>query len=300
MTSETDARASRPAAAGRPDAGPVVEVHDAAVRVGGRTIWSQVNVTVAPGQFTAILGPNGAGKSTLLKVLLGMLPLASGSVRVLGAPPGVRRDAIGYLPQHRQLETAARIRAREIVRLGLTGAHWGVPLPLVRRATRRDESRRVDEVIAMVGADAYALRPFGELSGGEQQRILIAQAVVRRPGLLILDEPLDSLDLPNQAAVVGLIREVCTRERVAALLVAHDVNPLLPALDEVVYLANGHAFQGPVHDVITTERLSALFGVPIEVLTTRDGRLVVVGQPEAPHHHGHRHVHADHADHDHA
>jgi len=283
----------------RADPDRVVDVRDATVRVGGRTIWSEVNVTLARGEFTAILGPNGAGKSTLLKVLLGMLPLAAGSAHVLGAAPGVRRAEIGYLPQHRQLETAARIRAREIVRLGLTGAQWGVPLPLVRRAARRAESRRVDEVIDLVGAAGYAQRAFGELSGGEQQRILIAQALVRRPGLLILDEPLDSLDLPNQAAVVGLIRQVCTRERVGALLVAHDVNPLLPALDRVVYIANGHAFQGPVRSVITTERLSALFGVPIEVLTTRDGRLVVVGQPEAPHHHGHRHEHADHADPEH-
>lgn len=290
----TDARRVDRAAARAAGGPPVVEVHEAAVRVGSRTIWSGVNLRLAPGEFTAILGPNGAGKSTLLKVLLGMLPLSSGTAQVLGAPPGVRRDEIGYLPQHRMLELAARIRAREIVRLGLTGAHWGVPLPWVRRATRRAESRRVDEVIELVGAEAYADRPFGNLSGGEQQRILIAQAIVRRPGLLILDEPLDSLDLPNQAAVVGLIREVCSHERVAALLVAHDVNPLLPALDQVMYIANGHASQGPVRSVITTENLSALFGVAIEVLTTRDGRLVVVGQPEAPHHHGHRHDHAEH------
>jgi len=289
-----NAQGHRSEAGDASDGGPVVEVRDATVRVGGRTIWSELDMTLAPGEFTAILGPNGAGKSTLLKALLGILPLAAGTARVLGAPPGNRRDQIGYLPQHRQLETAARIRARDIVRLGLTGSHWGVPLPFVRREVRRDEARRVDDAVELVGAEAYADRPFGELSGGEQQRILIAQAVVRRPGLLILDEPLDSLDLPNQAAVVALIREVCSRRNVAALLVAHDVNPLLPALDQVVYIANGHAFQGPVQTVITTESLTALFGVPIEVLTTRDGRRVVVGQPEAPHHHGHRHDHADH------
>ncbi len=275
-------------------ASPVVDVRAATVRVGGRTIWSDLDLTIAQGEFTAILGPNGAGKSTLLKVLLGMLPLAKGTVAVLGAPAGDRRDQIGYLPQHRQLEAAARIRAREIVRLGLDGPRWGFPVPGINRTRHHLESRRVDEVIDLVGAQGYAQRPFGELSGGEQQRILIAQAVVRKPGLLILDEPLDGLDLPNQAAVVGLIREVCTRQQVAALLVAHDVNPLLPALDEVLYIANGRGFQGPVRSVITTENLSALFGVEIEVLTARDGRLVVVGQPEAPHHHGHRHSERDH------
>jgi zinc/manganese transport system ATP-binding protein len=273
---------------------PVVEVRDAAVRLGGRTIWSDVSLRIEAGEFAAILGPNGAGKSTLLKVLVGVLPLAAGSVFVLGAPPGERRDAVGYLPQHRDLGAAGRIQGRELVRLGLTGTRWGVPVPLIGRGQRREENRRIDEVLELVGATPYAGRAFGELSGGEQQRLLIAQAVIREPSLLILDEPLDSLDLPNQASVVRLVREVCNARKVAAVLVAHDVNPLLPALDHVVYVANGRAFQGPVREVITTENLSALFGVPIEVLTTRDGRLVVVGQPEAPHHHGHRHDHDGH------
>ena len=287
MTRSGDHRS--PAEAAESD--PVVVVRGGAVRIGSRTIWSDVDIRVERGQFAAILGPNGAGKSTLLKVLLGLLPLSEGTATVLGTTPGSASDRIGYLPQHRDLAAAGRIRAREIVRLGLTGDHWGMPLPLVRRATRRAESRRVAEVIELVGGSSYADRPFAELSGGEQQRILIAQAVIRKPDLLILDEPLDSLDLPNQAAVVRLIREVCSAQKVAALLVAHDVNPLLPALDHVVYIANGHAYEGPVSEVITTENLSSLFGVPIEVLTTRDGRLVVVGHPEAPHHHGHRHDH---------
>jgi zinc/manganese transport system ATP-binding protein len=148
----------------------------------------------------------------------------------------------------------------------------------------------VHEVIELVGAGDYAARPIGELSGGEQQRLLIAAALVRRPELLILDEPLDSLDLPNQAAVTALVRRVCSAEQVAVLLVAHDVNPLLGYLDRVVYLGGGRALVGGVEEVITAPGLSALYGAPIEVLRTSDGRLVVVGQPEAPHHHGHRHL----------
>ena len=146
------------------------------------------------------------------------------------------------------------------------------------------------EVIDLVGAREYARRPIGELSGGEQQRLLIAQALVRRPGLLILDEPLDSLDLPNQATIAALVRRVCTTEQVAVLLVAHDVNPLLGYLDGVVYMAAGRAVSGPVAEVITSQKLSELYGVQIEVLEARDGRLVVVGAPEAPHYHGHRHA----------
>jgi len=153
----------------------------------------------------------------------------------------------------------------------------------------------------LVGAREYADRPIGELSGGEQQRLLIAQALVRRPKLLLLDEPLDSLDLPNQAVVAALVHEICKGEGVAVLLVAHDVNPLLPYLDRVVYLAGGHAVAGPVEQVITGETLTGLYGLPVEVLKASDGRLVVVGQPEAPahHHDRHSHDHDGHGDHGH-
>jgi zinc/manganese transport system ATP-binding protein len=147
----------------------------------------------------------------------------------------------------------------------------------------------VHEAIELVGASAYACRAIGELSGGEQQRLLIAQALVRRPQLLILDEPLDSLDLPNQASVAALLHRICTSEGVSVLLVAHDVNPLLAYLDQVIYMAGGRARSGTVEEVITSVTLSDLYGARVEVLRTTDGRLVVVGQPEAPHHHGHRH-----------
>jgi zinc/manganese transport system ATP-binding protein len=150
----------------------------------------------------------------------------------------------------------------------------------------------VHEVIELVGATAYAERPIGEVSGGEQQRLLIAQALARHPQLLILDEPLDSLDLPSQAGVAALVSRIARTQGVAVLLVAHDVNPLLGYLDRVVYLAGGRAVAGPVREVINAATLSDLYGVPVEVLTAADGRLVVVGSPEAPHHHGHRHDHA--------
>ncbi len=147
-------------------------------------------------------------------------------------------------------------------------------------------------MIELVGAGAYATRPIGELSGGEQQRLLIAQALVQRPRLLLLDEPLDTLDLPNQAAVAALVARICREEGVAVLLVAHDVNPLLSYLDRVVYLAGGRAIAGTVGEVIDTQTLTRLYGVPVEVLEAKDGRLVVVGQPEPPAHHHDRHEHS--------
>jgi zinc/manganese transport system ATP-binding protein len=278
----------------RPNAtGPAIELADASVRVGGRTIWGHVSMATARGDFVALLGANGSGKSTLLKVLLGALPLASGRVSVLGASPGAANREIGYLPQRRSFDQSTRLRGVDIVRMGLDGDRWGVPLALPwgqPAARRRAARRQVAAVIELVGAGAYAERPIGQCSGGEQQRLLIAQALVRRPQLLLLDEPLDSLDLPNQASVAALVHEIRREADVTVLLVAHDVNPLLPYLDRVVYLAGGHAVEGPVQEVITSETLSGLHGVPVEVLRASDGRLVVVGQPEAPAHHHDRHA----------
>jgi zinc/manganese transport system ATP-binding protein len=273
-------------------AAPAIYLSDGRAAIGGRTIWGGLELRVGRGEFVALLGANGAGKSTLLKALLGLLPLAGGTVSVLGRAPGEAGSAIGYLPQRRAFDASTRMRGRDIVQLGLDGDRWGLPLPVPwgrlgrRRRARRE---RVREVIELVGAGAYAARPIGELSGGEQQRLLIAQALVRRPQLLLLDEPLDSLDLQNQAAVAALIAQICREHGVAVLLVAHDVNPLLPYLDRVAYLARGRAAEGAVEHVITGATLSELYGVPIEVLRASDGRLVVVGQPEAPAHHHDRH-----------
>jgi zinc/manganese transport system ATP-binding protein len=275
------------------DGAPAVRLDSAHVRMGGREILGDVSLTIEPGEFVAVLGPNGAGKSTLMRAILGLVPLSSGTVDVLGTTPQRARPSVGYLPQRQSFDRQTRVRGVDLVGLGLDGTRWGVPLALTANARRRRdaERERVSQVIELVGSGAYATRALGELSGGEQQRLLIAAALVRRPRLLILDEPLDSLDLPNQAAVAGLVRRISSAEDVAVLLVAHDVNPLLGYLDRVVYLAAGRALAGEVEDVITAPKLSALYGTQIEVLRTRDGRLVVVGQPEAPHHHGHRHEH---------
>jgi zinc/manganese transport system ATP-binding protein len=272
---------------------PAVELAGAAVRVGGTEILTGVDLAVGPGEFIAVLGPNGAGKSTLMRAILGLLPLAGGTATVLGTTPAQARPRIGYLPQRHGFDRSTRIRGLDFVQLGLDGTRWGPPFPVTprARARRADERRRLNDAIAMVGASAYAHRPIGELSGGEQQRLLIAQALVRRPELLILDEPLDGLDIPNQVSVAALLRQISTAERVAVLLVAHDVNPLLGAVDRVLYLARGRAVIGAVDEVIVPTTLSTLYGAPIEVLRTHDGRLVVVGSPEAPHHHGERHPH---------
>ncbi|WP_433891247.1 metal ABC transporter ATP-binding protein [Streptomyces sp. CA-111067] len=273
---------------------PLITLHDASVRVGGRTLWAGVELAVGAGEFVAVLGPNGVGKSTLVKMLLGVLPAATGEVRVLGAEPGRSGHRVGYLPQRRSFDASLRMRGTDIVRLGWDGDRWGIPVPRVGRGRavggRRAADQRIADVIELVGAAAYANRPIGQCSGGEQQRLLIAQALVRRPELLLLDEPLDSLDLPNQAAVAALIGRICREEGVTVVMVAHDVNPILSRLDRVVYLAEGGAVSGTPAEVITGPILSRLYGTPVEVLHTSDGRLVVVGQPEAPARHADRHA----------
>jgi zinc/manganese transport system ATP-binding protein len=278
-----------------PPVAPVIRLRGAEVRLAHHTVWRDVDLEVGGGQFVAILGPNGVGKSTLLKAVLGLVPLAAGTAEVLGRPAGEANHEIGYLPQRRSFDPSLRIRGVDIVRLGLDGDRWGVPRP--GRASR-DARRRVAELLDLVGATAYARRPIGQCSGGEQQRLLIAQALARKPALLLLDEPLDSLDLPNQASVAALVARICRDEGVTVLIVAHDVNPILGYLDHVVYLGGGGAITGVPEEVINSENLTRLYGAPIEVLRTSTGRIVVVGQPEAPTYHPdlarHDHPHAGH------
>ena len=266
----------------RAGANPTLELQGAAVRLGQRVLWSGVDLALDAGRFMAVLGPNGVGKTTLIKVVLGLLPYSAGTVTVLGKPPGQENHRIGYLPQRRRFDPGLRVRGVDLVRLGLEGDRWGVPLPGARffHGESRVREAHVRDVIELVGASAYATRPIGQVSGGEQQRLLIAQALVRDPALLLLDEPLDGLDLPSQASVTALVSRICREQRIAVLMVAHDVNPLLPYLDSVAYVGEGHIVSGTPDEVVTSDTLSRLYGTCIEVVRTASGGLAVLGQPQ--------------------
>ncbi|GAA4962387.1 metal ABC transporter ATP-binding protein [Kineococcus glutinatus] len=256
-----------------------VSVRGATLRYGERTVWRDLDLDVAPGEFVAVLGANGAGKTSLLRVLLGQQALAAGTAAVAGRP--VRRGGrgIGYVPQQKGLDPTTPLRARDFVRLGIDGHRWGPWLPSASAA------RRVDGALAAVGATGYARTPVGTLSGGEQQRLRIAQALVSEPALLLCDEPLLSLDLHQQRVVSELLDASRRRTGAAVLFVTHDVNPVLPHVDRVLYLAGGRFRIGPPEEVMTTAVLSDLYGSPVEVLRSGDRLLVVGGAAPSEHPH---------------
>lgn len=255
----------------RASAQPVLSLRDVDVRLGGRTVLRGVSVDVAPGEFVGVIGANGAGKTTLLRVILGLTPIDAGRVEVLGTPIRRGNRAIGYVPQKMQIDPDTPLRGRDLVALGLDGERWGLPLPSRRRR------ERVEEALRAVGALHYADAPVGRLSGGEQQRLLIAQALLTEPRVLLLDEPLSSLDLRSANEVVQLVARIGRERGVAVLLVAHDMNPLLGVMDRVLYLAEGRSAIGPVGEVVRGEVLSRLYGYPVEVLHVRGRILVVAG-----------------------
>jgi zinc/manganese transport system ATP-binding protein len=251
----------------------VLSARDLAAAYGRTPVWSGANFDIAAGEFVAVLGPNGAGKSTLLRMVLGLLKPAAGSLTVLGAPPRRGNHDIGYVPQRRPIDPDTRIAGTELVKLGVDGDRWGTRLPSSRAAV----NAAVEDAIAAVGATEFADHPVGTLSGGELQRLMLAEAMVSRPQLLLLDEPLASLDVRNQIGVASLVAALAKSRGIAVLLIAHDVNPLLPVVDRVMYVARGRVTIGPAAEVITADHLSSLYDAHVEVLRDSRGRIFVVG-----------------------
>jgi zinc/manganese transport system ATP-binding protein len=252
-------------------AGPVATLEDAAVAFGGRTIWQHANLSIARGALVGLIGPNGTGKTTLLRVLLGQVRPSSGKVIVLGGPPRRGNAQIGYVPQRRTLEADLALRGFDLVLLGLVGHRWGFG-----RASA-DDRRKVNEALAAVGADRFADQPVGVLSGGEQQRLLIAQALLSHPQLLLLDEPLASLDLRSQHEIVHLVDDLRRARNITVLFVAHDINPLLEVLDGLIYIMDGQPVAGALDEVLQSELLSQLYETQVHLHETTDGHRFVVG-----------------------
>jgi zinc/manganese transport system ATP-binding protein len=272
------------ALAATPAAPPVLSLRAAALTLGSRSLWSGLDLDVAPGELIAVLGANGSGKTSLLRAVLGQHELTSGTGEFLGEPLRRGSRRIGYIPQQRRPDDGVALRGRDLVALGVDGHRWGVGLPT--RARRE----RVDALLDAVGARRYARVPVASLSGGEQQRLRVGQALAGDPALLLCDEPLSSLDLRAQRAVSDLIDRQRRERDIGVLFVTHDVNPVLDAVDRVLYLAAGRFRIGTPDEVLTSQVLSELYQSPVEVIRAR-GRVVIVGAPDESHAHDHGHTH---------
>ena len=264
------AQAGAPAAAGE-----VLDVAGVSVSLSGRQILDDVTFTIGAGQFTGLIGPNGAGKTTLLRVILGLQHPSAGTVAVEGRPRSRRDRSIGYVPQKVLLDPDMPMRARDLVALGIDGHRFGIPFP------SRGRRALVDQMLDAVDATRFADARVGLLSGGEQQRVLIAHALISHPRLLLLDEPLANLDIRSGQEIIALLHRITVEQQVAVLLSAHEMNPLLPVMDRVVYLAAGRAASGPADEVIRGDVLSQLYGYHVEVLHVH-GRVLVVAGPGVP------------------
>jgi zinc/manganese transport system ATP-binding protein len=248
-----------------PEPSPAIAFRSAAVARGGRTIWEHGDFTVPRGALVVVIGPNGSGKTTLLQVVLGLIPVTSGSVEVLGTTPRRGDHRIGYVPQNYTATIGNAVRARDLVALGLTGGRWGLS------RLRADERELVDSTLGSVGALGFADRRMSTLSGGQQQRVAIAQALVSRPDLLLLDEPLANLDMRNQNEVVELLDAIRSEGDMTVVVVAHDLNPLLSVLTGAVYLLDGHPHYDEIGEVVDEHLLTHLYGTRIRVVHTAQG-----------------------------
>jgi zinc/manganese transport system ATP-binding protein len=264
--------------------GPVLSLRDAALTLGGRTLWTGLDLDVAPGEFLAVLGANGSGKTSLLKTILGQHPLSAGEARFLGEPVRHGDRRIGYIPQQRRVDDGVALRGRDLIALGIDGHRLG---PGVPTAARR---RRVDALLDEVGATHYSRVPVAALSGGEQQRLRVGQALAGEPQLLLCDEPLASLDLRAQRSVSELIDRRRRARGFGVLFVTHDVNPVLENVDRVLYLAGGRFRVGPPDEVLRSEVLSELYASPVDVIRA-NGRILIAGAPDESHAHDHGHSH---------
>lgn len=261
-------------ASGSAGAVPIVSLRGAAVSFGARTLWAGLDLDVRPGEFIAVLGANGSGKTTLLRVLLGEQALSAGTVSVMGDPVRRGSEHIGYIPQRTAIEATGMVRARDVVRMGVDGHRWGLPVPGGARA--RSTRATVRSLLDEVGATSYANAPVSMLSGGELQRVRVAQALANDPELLLCDEPLSALDLRRQQEVTALMDRTRTQRGTAVLVVTHELNAILDYVDRVLYFAGGKYLVGTPDEVITSERLTELYGSPVDVLRAH-GRVVIVG-----------------------
>ena len=275
----------------------VVELDHTTIMLGGRMVLKDVSFAIEPGEFIGVLGPNGSGKTTLMRAILGLLPPSAGKLQVFGRVPRCGNSSIGYLPQLRTVIPDLRVRGLDYIASSMHGERWGMP-SLRRRPPHASRKRST-----LVGARNLAARALSDMSGGERQRLLLAQSLIGEPKLLLLDEPLISLDARHQEVVIDAIKQVCRARKITVLFSAHELNQLLGAIDRVLYLGNGQAALGTVDEVVTAPVLSKLYDTEIEVVRAgghifvmsrgrdveREAHTTTITADGHEHDHGHHH-----------
>lgn len=260
------------------EASEIITAKDLAVGYEDRTVWKDASFTIGRGEFVAVIGPNGGGKTTLIKLILGLQKPLHGELKVLDALPCRGNPRIGYVPQKHNIDRDMTVEVLELVRLGSSGGKWGMG------AISNDDRKQAIDALKAVGAENLAHRSLGVLSGGELQRVFLAEALVSDPDLILLDEPLSNLDIKHEHEMVHLVNDIVRSRNVTVLLIAHNINPLLPVLDRTIYIANGRIRIGRPEEVMTSSALTELYGTPIEVLHDSRGNIAVIGIEEEQHH----------------
>ncbi|MFY9982041.1 MAG: metal ABC transporter ATP-binding protein [Methanoregula sp.] len=257
---------------------PIITAENLTAGYQENTVWQDASFAIEHGEFVAIIGPNGSGKTTLFRLLLGLQQPVRGNIQVFDARPKRGNEHIGYVPQRHVIDADTTLESLELVRLGFSGNKWGL------NPFSRNDHQVASDALKAVGAEELAHRSLGGLSGGELQRVFLAEALVSDPHLLLLDEPLSNLDIRREQELVQVIHNVVRSRDVTALLIAHNINPLLPVLDKVIYIANGRVAIGKPDEVLTSEALSGLYGIQVEVLRGSHGQIAVIGTEENQHH----------------
>lgn len=247
----------------------VVEAKDLTVRYKDKKVWHNANFAIKRGEFVAVIGPNGAGKTTMFRMLLGLQQASGGELKIFGGRPKRGSPRIGYVPQRHTIDNETNIECIELVRLAYSGYKWGLSL------STKEEKKAAEDAINAVGAKELAHKSLASLSGGELQRIFLAEALVSNPEMLLLDEPLANLDLRRAQDLVSLINKIVKSRNVTTFLVAHDINPLISFLDKIIYMANGRVATGKPDEVLTSKRLSELYGTHVEVLHDSRGHILI-------------------------
>jgi len=242
---------------------PFVEIEKVSFRYGEVSVLEDIDLTVEPGDFLGIIGPNGSGKTTLLRIMLGLLAPTSGQVRLFGRPPASLKQwgRLGYVPQKATFDPALPITVGEVVASGLVAT-----LGLLRRVGA-SERRRVEDVLAQLGMTAFATARVGALSVGQQQRVLIARALVSDPELLILDEPTGGVDPEAQTSFYALLHHLNREREVTLILVSHDIGVVAKEVTRLACLNRRLIFHGRPGDFLSDAALTALYGPAVRVVS---------------------------------